>query len=162
MSFLQDLAQPLIALLVILYPLGNIPVYQGLTAGATEGQRKAIIRKAVIVVVIVLIVFAYLGDVILAVLQITLSHIMIAGGLFILVFAVRDAAGGSTSNKPSADRKKRSSGMLDVDIDKIAIFPIAIPLLAGPGAIATVMILNNPSYGAAEGLPDLHRVSNSN
>jgi multiple antibiotic resistance protein len=153
-GFLQDLAQSLIALFVILNPIGNIPFYQGVTASATADQRKAVARKAVIVVVIVLFVFAYLGDAILGALQITLNYVMIAGGLFIVVFAVKDAATGSMSNEPTAATRKRSGGLLGADLDRIAVFPIAIPLLAGPGAIATVMVLNHPAYGAAKSLLD--------
>lgn len=144
----------MLALFVILNPIGNIPLYQGVTANATDDQKKIVARKAVIVVVIVLLVFAYLGDAILGALQITLNYIMIAGGLFIVVFAVKDAATGSTSNEPAVEKKKRSGGLLGADLDRIAIFPIAIPLLAGPGAISTVMVLNHPAYGVAKGLVD--------
>lgn len=152
-GFIQDLTQSLIALLVILNPIGNIPFYQGLTAGATSAQKRKVAKKAVIVAAIVLLVFAYLGDFILAALQITLNYIMIAGGLFILVFAVRDAASGSTINQETVSKSK-PSGMSREDLDRVAVFPIAIPLLAGPGAIATVMVFNNPDYGAAKGLLD--------
>ncbi len=153
-SFLQDLLESLITLFVILNPIGAIPFFQGLTAGATSKQRALIARKAVLVAVVVLFLFAYLGVAILGALHITLNSVMIAGGLFILVFAVKDVASGGGQSISSTLRRKRGSSLPSAVADSIAVFPLAIPLLAGPGAIATVMVLNNPNYGAATGIVD--------
>ncbi len=153
-SFLQDLVESLITLFVILNPIGAIPFFQGLTAGATSKQRALIARKAVLVAVVVLFLFAYLGVAILGALHITLNSVMIAGGLFILVFAVKDVASGGQQRISSTLSRKRGSSLPSAVAESIAVFPLAIPLLAGPGAIATVMVLNNPNYGAATGIVD--------
>ena len=153
-GFLQDLTESLITLFVILNPIGAIPFFQGLTAGATSKQRSMIAKKTIIITIVVLLIFAYLGDVILGALHITLDSVMIAGGVFILVFAVKDVASSQAQAAASSLNKKKGSALSSEDADSIAVFPLAIPLLAGPGAIATVMVLNNPDYGVAKGIAD--------
>ena len=153
-GILQDFTQSLITIFVILDPIGAIPFFQGLTAGATSRQRGMIARKTVIVTIVVLLIFAYLGDAILGALHITLDSVMIAGGVFILVFAVKDVASSQSPSANTSTTKKRESALPREVADSIAAFPLAIPLLAGPGTIATVMVLNNPDYGAATGLGD--------
>jgi multiple antibiotic resistance protein len=145
-----DLIESVITLLVILDPIGVMPFFQGLTASATADQKKAIAKRAIIVASAVLLVFAYLGNAILTTLHVTVNSVMIAGGLFLLVFAVRDVM-----SHESALRNGGQAGPLSAEAaDSIAVFPIAIPLLAGPGAIATVIVLNDPRYGAAKGITD--------
>jgi len=155
MTYLIDLATDLvgslITLLVILDPIGAMPFFQSLTATATPDQRKKTAKRATLVAFVVLLVFAYLGDAILTALHITLNSVMIAGGIFLLVFAVKDA----TSHE-SAPRNGGQAGPLSAETaDSVAVFPIAIPLLAGPGAIATVIVLNDPRYGSAKGIADI-------
>lgn len=154
-EFLQDLVESLITLLVVLNPIGAIPFFQSLTAAATSEQRRKVAKKAVLTAFAVLLTFAYLGDAILSVLHITLNHIMIAGGIFILAFAITDAAFGTTDRESfSTDNKSEASGLPSLLADRIAVFPLGIPLLAGPGAISAVLVLNHPGYGVARGLTD--------
>jgi MarC family membrane protein len=153
-GLLQDLTESLITLLVILNPIGAIPFFQGLTAGATSKQRTMIAKRTIIITIIVLLIFAYLGDAILGALHITLDSVMIAGGVFILVFAVKDVASSQAQAAAVSLNREKGSALSSEVADSIAVFPLAIPLLAGPGAIATVMVLNNPDYGAATGLGD--------
>jgi multiple antibiotic resistance protein len=149
----QDFTQSLITIFVLLNPIGVIPFFQGLTAGATPKQRGAIAKRAIIIAVVVLLVFAYVGDIILAALQITTEYVMIAGGVFIIVFAVRDVV--SSESQAVAQSLGGKTGTAKKDVDEgVAVFPLAIPLLAGPGAIAAVMILNSPDYGALKGWLD--------
>ncbi len=149
-DFVHDLVESLITLFVILNPIGAIPFFQSLTAGAILKQKEMVAKRAVLVVFTVLLIFAYLGDAILDLLHITLNYIMIAGGIFILVFALKDAASGLTRN----ELKDEAGNLPSTVADRIAVFPIAIPLLAGPGAIGTVILLNHPLYGAAKGITD--------
>ncbi|HUK51328.1 MAG TPA: MarC family protein [Terriglobales bacterium] len=152
-AFVRDFTQSLITLFVLLNPIGAIPFFQGLTAEATQEQKAAIAKRATIIAIAVLMVFAYLGDIILGALQITTYYVMIAGGVFILVFAVKDVVSSeSQAHAESLTKKsKKVTGRVD---EGVAVFPLAIPLLAGPGAIATVMVLNNPQYGALTGWTD--------
>jgi len=155
-GFVQDFLQSLITLFVILNPLGAIPFFESLTAGGTQEQRVRVAGRAVTIAVAVLLVFAYLGDIILGALSITLNYVMIAGGVFLVVFAVKDVVSSEHQSVAQSLAKKRKASALSSEVaDSVAVFPLAIPLLAGPGAIATVMVLNNPDYGAATGWWDI-------
>jgi MarC family membrane protein len=123
--------------------------YQGLTYQATREQRRTILRKAVLVTMLVLWFFTFLGDLILSTLQITVGYIRISGGVYMLAFSVNSALFGK---EPEEDvdlgqEPKTRAGLPKRVADKIAVVPLAIPLLAGPGAIASVMILNQPLAG---------------
>lgn len=81
-------------------------------------------------------------------LGITLHYIMIAGGLYILVFAVKSALGGGGDQaKRSRDSSRKGGGLSKDEVERIAIVPLGTPLLAGPGSIATAMILNDDPSG---------------
>ncbi len=154
-DFLKDLVESLITLFVVLNPIGAIPFFQSLTAAATSEQRRTVAKKATLSAFAVLLTFSYLGDAILGSLHITLNHIMIAGGIFILVFAIKDATSGvNQSEHFSTESKSEAAGLTSNAVDRIAVFPLAIPLLAGPGAISAVLVLNHPGYGAARGIAD--------
>ena len=112
-------------------------------------------KKAAFVSFVVLLVSAYLGDTILEVLGIRLSYVMIAGGAFIFAFAVKSTVSWTQTEATATENRKTVAPISSAGVDRIAIFPIAVPLLAGPGAIATVMILNHPQYGVTQGLADL-------
>jgi len=149
-SVAQDFVEALITLLVIMNPLNGVVFFCSLTARASSGERKRIAKRTGCVAFAILLVFAYFGNLILAALQITLESVMVAGGLFLLVFAIKDVTSGDSGDGVS--RKSRSISREEAE--DIAVFPLAIPILAGPGAIATVIILNNPNYGVAKGITD--------
>jgi len=149
-SVAQDLVESMITLLVILNPAKATPFFCSLTAKATLDQRKRIAKRTALVTSIILLVFAYFGDLILVALHITLDSVMIAGGIFLLVFAIRDV----TNHESGTRGSKKPSSLSTEEANNIAVFPLATLLLAGPGAIATVIVLNNPSYGVAKGLTD--------
>ena len=150
----QDFIESLIALLVILNPIKAIPFFLSLTSKATVDQRKMIAKRTAVVTLLVLLVFAYFGDLILAALHITLYSVMIAGGTFLLVFAIMDVANPTSR----AGTPKRAGSISTEEANSIAVFPLATPLLAGPGAIATVIVLNSPDYGVAKGITDFSTV----
>lgn len=152
---LVDFVEAVIKLFVIMNPIGNMPLFQSLIANATSEQKEAVAKKAAFVSFIVLLVFSYLGDTILEVLGIRLSYVMIAGGAFIFVFAVKATVSWPRTEETPTKNKKAAAPIPQSAVDHVAVFPIAVPLLAGPGAIATVMILNHPQYGVIQGLTDL-------
>ena len=149
-SVAHDFVESLITLLVILNPIKATPFFCSLTAKATLDQRKSIAKRTALVTSIILLVFAYFGDLILAALHITLDSVMIAQGIFLVAVAITDV----TSHEYGALPKKTGS-LSREEANHIAVFPLATPLLAGPAAIATVIVLNNPSYGVAKGLTDI-------
>jgi multiple antibiotic resistance protein len=147
-TFSGYLVTDILTLFVVFHPFGVIPFYQGLTANATATQRKMISTRATVVVAVILVFFALVGDAVLGFLGITLHYIMIAGGLYILLFAVKDALGGGQKVETTQGQAE-SEGLPQDTAARIAIVPIATPLVAGPGAIATVMILNDEPSGVA-------------
>jgi multiple antibiotic resistance protein len=149
-SVMQDFVESLITLLVILNPINAVLFFCSLTAKASLDERKRIAKRTALVTFLMLLVFAYLGNLILATLHITLESVMIAGGIFLLVFAIKDV----TSHVSGAGDPQKTGSLSREEADNIAVFPLSIPLLAGPGAIAMVIVLNNPEYGVAKGLTD--------
>jgi multiple antibiotic resistance protein len=126
-------AQSAVLLFAILDPIGTVPIYLALT-GNQPGQRREIVRNAVTLAAVILYVFAYVGWVIFQALGITINDFRIAGGIVLFVVAYDHLSGREGANE-------------NVKASDIAAFPLATPLLAGPGAISTVIILANPPYG---------------
>jgi multiple antibiotic resistance protein len=144
---LRDVLTSVLTLLVVLNPVIGLAYFSGLTAASSIHQKQMIANRASVVVIVLLLFFAYLGDGILAALGITLHYIMIAGGLFILIFAIKDALGGASIEEHMEESATGARPMSEADAERIAIIPLAVPVLAGPGAMAAVMILNDLQYG---------------
>lgn len=117
----------------ILDPIGTVPIFMAITEDFPE-KRKRIVRHSVILATIILYIFAYVGWFIFQVLGITIDDFRIAGGIVLFVVALDHLSG-------------RDSRTRKLEAEDIAAFPLATPLLAGPGAISTVVILANPPYG---------------
>jgi multiple antibiotic resistance protein len=142
------LAQAILILFVVVSPLTGMAFYQGHTYGATEEQKKRILRRAVLVTLLILWFFTFLGDIILFLLQINVDYVRVTGGVYILVYAVKDVIFGEEPREVKEEKPKPpASGLPQEVVDRMAIVPLSIPLLAGPGAIATVMVLNQPIAG---------------
>ena len=126
MSFIVPLLKASTALFIIIDPLGLIPVFMALTQGATDSERRAILSHATLVAFVLLLLFAFTGTGILNLFGIGLSDFKIAGGILLLVLALRIIGeahyGKSVGGKPG-------------------VVPIAVPLLVGPGAITTSIVL---------------------
>lgn len=120
----------LIALFAIVNPITSIPVFLTLSAGLTSKARRLMALKTAAVAGLTLFIAYFLGDVILKSLSIQLDAFRIAGSLVIAAFGWKMAMGKSLEKPEGA-----ASGA--------AIVPLAIPLMAGPGAIATVIALGN-------------------
>ena len=137
----------IVTLFVILDPLGVLPFFLSLTRGSTVEQRRNIANKAVLITICLLLIFAFLGDAILLFLSIQISDFEIAGGVLLLLFALRDAL----SIEPFGF--KETTAALDTTkmLETIAVIPIATPLLAGPGSLTTVMLLTRQPYGLLVG-----------
>ena len=119
-------------LFAILDPIGTVPIYMAVTKPFPE-ERARIVRQSVVVASVILYVFAYLGWIIFDLLGITLDDFRIAGGVILFVVGLEHLSGrANLDNEDASD---------------VAVFPLATPLLAGPGAISTVVILANPPYG---------------
>lgn len=123
----------LIALLAIVNPLGIIPIYISLTTGYTRTQRRRIARMVIVAVTSILIITAFFGELVLQFFGISISSFRVGGGIMLLLMAI----GMLHSSRHTMEQEKDmafSSG------ESIAVVPLAMPLLAGPGAISTVII----------------------
>jgi multiple antibiotic resistance protein len=123
------LVKVFIMLFVIMDPSGNIPIFMALTKGMSERGRKKELNYAVLVATILLLLFAFLGKIILYVLGITTNSFMIAGGILLLFFSLDLLRG---------EHKYAASGVSGVGVGAV---PLGTPLLAGPGAITAVMVI---------------------
>ena len=124
-----------ISFLVIVDPLGTAAVFSALSAKMSAPQRQKIAIKAVTIATVLLIFFGLAGKLLLLKMGISLDAFRIAGGLLIFVTAFRMIMGFHDSDKID------SSDSVYKDTSNIAVFPLAIPLLAGPGCM-TAIILN--------------------
>ena len=118
-------------LLAVVNPLGNIPVYRDLTSGIDAPKRQTVIRLGVGTAWAMIIGFALLGDWSLKHLfEVTLDEFRIAGGILLFIVAVRGVMSGSLSYN-----------LLSEDFRTRAIFPLAFPIIVGPGTLAVTIIL---------------------
>jgi multiple antibiotic resistance protein len=120
----------------IVDPVGTLPFFVGLTEGFSEADRELILRRAVVVCGTVLALFTLAGRFLFAAFGFTLEAFEIAGGILLFVVAYEMLRGEVTRTKltPGDQEEARTRR------DEIAVVPLGIPLLAGPGAISTVMI----------------------
>lgn len=143
-EFAFSVAAGIVTLFVILDPIGVLPFFQALTRGITQEQRRNVAKRSVLIAMGLLLVFAYLGEVILVLLGITIYDFQIAGGALLLVFAIRDALSneplGMTESEAAISKSPRA-------FETIAIIPLATPLLAGPGSLTTVILLASERLG---------------
>lgn len=146
---IEQLLSLFVTLLVIVDPLAAVGIFMGLTTDAPARWRRRMAVNAHIVATATLIVFAVTGAEVLRLLGISLAAFRIAGGLLLLIIAVEMVIGerGARRNRSvTAVANERSAAEPDERSD-IAVFPIGIPLLAGPGAIATVLLLSAGPHG---------------
>lgn len=134
------------AVLFIVDPIGVVPLYVAMTAKDSPEKCKAMARRAVLTATGVLIFFALFGTVLFQVFSVTLSAFRVAGGILLMLTALDMLRGQHPGTKTSAAETAEG-----VSQDDIAIVPLAMPLLAGPGAIATVMVLMAQHGAGIEG-----------
>jgi multiple antibiotic resistance protein len=121
-----------VLLFAVVDAVGTVPIFIGLTEGFAE-HRKRIVRQAVLISSGILVIFALFGWLIFEIFGITINDFRIAGGIILFIVAVDHLRGGD----------QRSKGLEPSDV---AVFPLATPLLAGPGAISTVIIISAAPY----------------
>lgn len=126
-----------VAVFVLADALGNAPVFLVLTKGMEVEERNSVVDRASIIATSVLLAFTFLGQPILNYLHISMASLEVAGGLLLLLISL-DMLRGDL-NEPVIDREEKRD---------IAVTPLALPLLAGPGTLTTVMLLVSDSPNA--------------
>lgn len=134
---LAAFANTVLSLFVIVDPVGCLPVFAAITRRKTKDQRKATIRRAVTIALCVLVVFALAGHWMLAYLGIGMPAVRIAGGILLFLIGIEMLYGRVTQTTTSAGEEEEA-----VEKDDVSVTPLAIPLLAGPGSIAAVILLS--------------------
>lgn len=132
-----------VSIFAIVNPVGTIPTFVALTANYTRLERRRVITKAVLVAAGVLLMFGLAGEIIFSVFSITIPAFRIAGGILIFKVAF-DMLQGERPKADSTDQEIADA----LERENIGITPLGVPLLTGPGAITTVMILV-ANHGAA-------------
>jgi multiple antibiotic resistance protein len=127
-----------IAIFAIVDPMGNIPLFYTLTERFSREERLRIAKKAVISGTLALIVFGLVGNYIFMVFSITIPGFRIAGGILLFRVAFSMLYGSTPGTKTTETERDES-----LEREMIGVIPTGIPLLAGPGAISTVMLYNS-------------------
>jgi multiple antibiotic resistance protein len=133
---LSFLASMFMAVFVIVDPFAVIPIFIGITEKYTGKERTALSARSCVIASVILVGFSILGSSIFRMFGITLEAFQIAGGILLLLLGIAQL---------NAERRrvKKEEESESLDRDNISVFPLATPLLAGPGAISTVVLLSS-------------------
>ncbi|MEE4199682.1 MAG: MarC family protein [Erythrobacter sp.] len=134
-----------ITLFVVIDPPGCAPIYAGLTKHATNAQARIMALRATAIAAVILLIFAFFGEDLLAALHIELDSFRIAGGLMLFFIAFE-----MVFEKRTQRRTERADKVSASEVEDVSVFPMAMPMLAGPGAIAAIMLLMNEAATPAE------------
>jgi multiple antibiotic resistance protein len=136
----EQLLRFFLAFLVVVEPISLIPVFVGLTVHHSPAQRRHMAQRAVVIAAIILTAFAIVGGPFLRLMHISLESFRIFGGLLLFLIALEMVfarpSGTRTSSPEEAESRERAD---------ISVFPLAFPFIAGPGALATILL----AFGAA-------------
>jgi multiple antibiotic resistance protein len=122
--------------LVIIDPPGCAPIFASLTHGASAAQRRSMAIRSSIIAWVILLFFALLGKPMLQALGISLASFRIAGGIMLFVLAL-----DMVFERRTERREKRAEEIQKTpEVEDISVFPMAIPMIAGPGSIASAML----------------------
>jgi len=132
-----------ITLFVVIDPPGCAPIFAGLVSGAPPSQARAMALRACAIATAILVVFALFGERLLGALHIELDAFRIAGGIMLFLIALDMVFERRTQRREERAEKLRHES----EVEDVSVFPMAMPMLAGPGSIATVMLLMSRAQG---------------
>lgn len=144
MNSLPEFVAAFTALFVVIDPIGMAPLFIAMTAGLSPSERRVIAFRSCAVAIGVLIVFALVGEQLLTFIGISLPAFQIAGGVLLFLTAL-----DMLFERRQARRQDTTDETISIENDP-SVFPLAIPLIAGPGAIATMILLTGQAEGAAD------------
>lgn len=131
-----------VTLLVVIDPPGCAPIFASLTGTASSTQRRSMAIRSVAIASGILVGFAAFGEAFLSALGISMDAFRVAGGIMLFLIAVDMVFETRT--------RRREERAQTVEAEDISVFPMAIPMIAGPGSIASVMLLTGRAQGPAE------------
>ncbi len=136
-----------ITLFVVIDPPGCAPIYAGLIADATPRQAMGMALRASLIAAGILVGFALFGAQLLAAMHIELDSFRIAGGIMLFLLALDMVLDRNTERRSERAEQVKASRPVVKDV---AVFPMAMPILAGPGSIASIMLLMARAHGATQ------------
>jgi multiple antibiotic resistance protein len=142
------LEQPLkffVVFFVVVEPVSLSPLFNGLTQGATHRYKRWMALKAVLVAAAILLLFAFGGAPFLQLMGISLEAFRIFGGLLLFLLDLEMVFARESGTRTSSDEAAESRRRAD-----ISVFPIAFPFIAGPGALATILLWFGPVHIASQ------------
>ena len=136
----------LVTFLVIIDPPGCVPIFASLTRGATAAHRRAMAIRSAVIAWAVLMFFALLGKPMLHALGISLASFRIAGGIMLFFIAL-----DMVFERRTERREKRAEEIEGTpEAEDVSVFPMAIPMIAGPGSIASAMLWVSRAEGPSQ------------
>ena len=142
-SLVQFAITAFVMLIVVVNPVAVAPFFIATTSGLDSHERRGVLTRAIVVAFAVALFFLLAGRLMLAYLGVTMHAFAVSGGILLFVIAM-PMLFGHRSPLQSPDENEGRGG------EDIAIFPLAIPMLAGPGTIATVLVLATEAAGEAQ------------
>jgi MarC family membrane protein len=138
----EHLLKFFVTFLVVVEPVTVIPIFMALTEGDTEAERRRMARKGVFIAAMILLLFSLVGGPFLRLLNISIDAFRIFGGLLLFLIALEmvfaRTSGTRTSDPEEAEGRRKAD---------ISVFPLAFPFIAGPGALATILLAFGPATG---------------
>ena len=138
-TMLEQALKFFIVFFVVVEPISLIPVFSGLTEGASDGYKHKMALKSVLVASGILLLFALVGAGFLSAMGISIDSFRIFGGLLLFLIALEMVFARESGTRTSDDEKEEHKKRAD-----IAVFPLAFPFMAGPGALTTLLLWFGP------------------
>ena len=153
MPYLDVVIHSFTTLFVIIDPLGLAPIFASLSAGDSVGSRAQLSRRATLIAAAILILFALTGKALLKAMGITMAAFQIAGGIMLFLLAVEMLFEKRTERRQK-NVEHQTEDTFETGSEDIAVFPLATPLLAGPGTMGAVILITANTRGslAREGI----------
>lgn len=130
---------------VVIDPIGVTPIFAGLTQGTSPAHRRKMAIKSMLIATIILLGFAYGGEWLLSALGVSLDAFRAAGGVLLFLLALDMIFEKRTERRE--ERAEKLSAETHAKGEDISVFPMAIPMVAGPGAIASIMLYMSGASG---------------
>ncbi len=136
---LELLINTFVLLIVVIDPVGLVPMFAAITRGESERARRRMALRGTAIAAIILVTFIFAGDGILRALGVSVPAFQIAGGVLLFLLAVDMVFARHSGFRSTTEREQQEAASRK----DISVFPLAFPLIAGPGALTTVLLMVN-------------------